>query len=73
VQDVFPLRVLGALCGESLLPAERLRRIITCTLRRKEVKVALLFPTIAVDSLDRFRGSDHNLYHRTPADPLKPL
>ena len=73
MQDVLPLRVLGALCGESFLPTERLRRMITCTLRRKEAKIALLFPTIAVDSLDRFRGSDHNLYHRTPADRLKPL
>jgi hypothetical protein len=42
--------------------------MITSMLGGKEVKVALLFPTIAVDNLDRFRSCDHNYYHRTPAD-----
>jgi hypothetical protein len=55
------------------LPAEHLPRMITSMLRRKEVKVALLFPTVALDNLDRFRGGDHNLHHRTPADSRKPL
>jgi hypothetical protein len=72
-EDVFPLYVLGASYGESFLPAERLRRIITWMLGRKEVKVALLFPTIAVDNLDRFRSGDHNYHHRTPADHHKHL
>jgi hypothetical protein len=72
-EDIFPLYVLGASCGESFLPAERLRRMITCMLRRKEVKVALLFPTIAVDNMDRFRGGDHNYHHRTSADYHKHL
>jgi hypothetical protein len=55
------------------LPAEHLPRMITWMLGRKEVKVALLFPTVAVDNLDRFRGGDHNLHHRTTADSRKPL
>jgi hypothetical protein len=55
------------------LPAERLRRIITWMVGRKEVKFALLFPTIAVDSLDCFRSIDHNYHHRTPADHHKYL
>lgn len=42
-------------------------------LGRKEVKVAHLFPTIAVDNLDRFRGGDHNYHHRTSADHHEPL
>ncbi len=53
--------------------AEFKTRMIKSRLGRKEVKFALLFPTIALDNLDRFRGGDHNLYHRTPADHLKPL
>ena len=40
---------------------------------RKEVNVALLFPTIAVDSLDCFRSGDHNYHHRTSTDHHKPL
>ena len=59
--------------GTAFACIESKARMITWMLGRKEVKIALLFPTIAVDSLDRFRGSDHNLYHRTPADRLKPL
>jgi hypothetical protein len=47
--------------------------MITWMLGRKEVKVALLFPTIAVDNLDRFRGGDHNYHHRTPTDHHKHL
>ena len=70
VQDVLPL---CALCGESFLPAERLPRMITWMHGRKEVKIALLFSTNAVGSLDCFRGGDHNLHHRTTADSRKPL
>jgi hypothetical protein len=47
--------------------------MITSMLARKEVKVALLFPTITVGNLDRFRSGDNNYHHRTPADYHKPL
>ncbi len=48
-------------------------RVIKSMLGRKEVKFALLFSTIALDNLDRFRGGDHNLHHRTPADHHEPF
>ena len=61
-------------CGSPAFACiESKTRMITWMLGRKEVKVAHLFPTIAMDSLDCFRGSDHNYHHRTSADYHKHL
>jgi len=61
-------------CGRTVFACiESKAPMISWMLGRKEVKFALLFPTIAVDNLDRFRSGDHNSHHLAPADYRKPL